>query len=273
MASPSSRFLHSRQFGSENLHSSTPHGDNDDWRGYSKQPSSSAHSFRLKVASTVSEILDQLVVEKAVKLPFESFLECVNFPIPTYDGEDDLSTFTSWLLQLESWLRIYQLVGECHDAARIQILHQALTGNVAKWYMTCVTGPAGDDFVARRGYENTFQGHILLLASEFISQASLTKAWAEFDNVQYNQAQGVRAFHRNLDLAVRHILLGNDFAPTELAIRDRIMTEVPERFRRFLSRSASTEEWVDEIERLECCELQITLREIRRRRMGLATPK
>ena len=54
--------------------------------------------------------------------------------MPTYDGNDDLEVFMTWIHEFMSFLDLHQIVGDKNDHNRMTILHLSLKGLVKTWY-------------------------------------------------------------------------------------------------------------------------------------------
>ena len=59
-------------------------------------------------------------------------------PMPTYNGNDNLEVFMTWIHEFMSFLDLHQIVGDKNDHNRMTILHSSLKGLAKTWYNNSV---------------------------------------------------------------------------------------------------------------------------------------
>jgi hypothetical protein len=167
-------------------------------------------------------------------------------PMPSYNSEDDLEVFMTWIHSLVCFYDIHQIVGPEHNHNRTTILCAALKDRAQTWYDTTIqTGMRG-----LHTFPPTFLTILLKLAETFVTPAAVTKAQRSFDRITYTKDKGIRAYVRELQMISKHILLPID----KYTLRRRIVEVIPSTIRNSLidlkglsTSTSSVAEWVEAI--------------------------
>jgi hypothetical protein len=124
-------------------------------------------------------------------------------PMPSYNSEDDLEVFMTWIHSLMCFYSIHQFVGPEHNHNRTTILHAALKDRAQTWYnMTIQTG-----ICSLHAFPPAFLTILLKLADMFVTPAAVMKAQCSFNQVTYTKDKGIRAYVHKLQMISKHFLL------------------------------------------------------------------
>jgi hypothetical protein len=127
-------------------------------------------------------------------------------PMPSYNGEDKLEVFMTWIHSLMCFYDIHQIVGPEHDHNSTTILHAVLKDQVQTWYdMTIQTGTRG-----LHAFPPVFLMILLKLADMFVTPAAVMKSQCSSDKVTYTKDKGIRTYVHKLQMISKHILLPID---------------------------------------------------------------
>ena len=110
---------------------------------------------------------------------------------PTYNGGNEVESFTQWLQPFVRWLRLNRLIGKANDSLRVTVMGQYLKGPAMEWFNTIV-----DD--STRPQQWTFEKAVLGLFSRFFHQSTTIQATQKFENVKYVRGEGVAGLANEL---------------------------------------------------------------------------
>jgi hypothetical protein len=166
------------------------------------------NTFRGQIHEAIRDAAHDVLRRTPITSGMYAYLKTVvtGTPMPSYNGEDNLEVFMTWIHSLMCFYNIHQIVGPEHNYNRTTILHAALKDRAQTWYdMTIQTGMRGLHM-----FPPAFLTILLKLADTFVTPAAVMKAQRSFDKITYTKDKGIRAYVRELQMISKHILLPID---------------------------------------------------------------
>jgi hypothetical protein len=94
------------------------------------------NTFRGQIHKAIQDAARDILRHTPVTLGMYAYLKTIatGMPMPSYNGEDDLEVFMTWIHSLMCFYNIHEIVGPEHDHNRTTILCAALKDWAQTWY-------------------------------------------------------------------------------------------------------------------------------------------
>ncbi|KAK7043304.1 hypothetical protein R3P38DRAFT_3347475 [Favolaschia claudopus] len=135
-----------------------------------------------------------------------------------YKGEDDDTTFMTWLSRLCTWLQGNGLGGQDYEDSRIVYLKTALESHAIEWFDTEV-----EPLTKPSEIDHSFEAIVCAMHRRFVTTATATRATKEYEAVRYDESKGVEFLASEL----KRTALKMREPPADITLRQRFMRLLP----------------------------------------------
>ncbi|KAK6967105.1 hypothetical protein R3P38DRAFT_3215999 [Favolaschia claudopus] len=135
-----------------------------------------------------------------------------------YKGEDDDTTFMTWLSRLCTWLQGSGLGGPDYEDSRIVYLKTSLESHAIEWFDTEV-----EPLTRPSEIDHNFEAIVCAMHRRFVTTATATRATREYEAVRYDESKGVEFLASEL----KRTALRMREPPADITLRQRFMRLLP----------------------------------------------
>ncbi|KAK7026533.1 hypothetical protein R3P38DRAFT_2777292 [Favolaschia claudopus] len=203
--------------------------------GHGRDGDTTPNVFELFLEEKAQQI--HLMINRALGQAIRAPPRPPKLPEPSkYKGEDDDTTFMTWLSRLCTWLQGNGLGGPDYEDSRIVYLKTSLESHAIEWFDTEV-----EPLTRPSEIDHSFEAIVCAMHRRFVTSATATRATKEYEAVRYDESKGVEFLVSEL----KRTALKMREPPADITLRQRFMRLLPADVHNELIRRGLYTEYVD----------------------------